>query len=303
VRVRRGLIFDIRRYSVHDGPGIRTTVFFKGCPLSCWWCHNPESQGRTPILHYDPARCLRCGTCVAACAQGALTLGPGGIAFDGDRCRLDGACVQACPARARELVGRSWTVAELVAEIEKDQLFHDQSGGGVTFSGGEPLLQWAFLLDALRATGERGIHRTVDTSGFASPRVLVEVAEETDLFLYDLKTLDAQLHRRVTGVPLRPIVDNLDRLLARNAHVRIRLPVIPGISDGADHMERVAAFLTARPGVEGVHLLPFHRPARAKHERFGVPWRLEDDDVLPDERLSHLSGLLRARGLDVTIGG
>jgi len=301
--VRRGLIFDIRRYSVHDGPGIRTTVFFKGCPLSCWWCHNPESQGRTPFIHYDRDRCLRCGSCIAACADGALTMTPSGVAVDVDRCRVDGACVVACPAQARDLVGRSFTVAELVEEIERDQLFHDQSGGGVTFSGGEPLLQWHFLLDTLRACGERSIHRTVDTSGFASPRVLMQVAEETDLFLYDLKTVDPEMHRRATGVGLQPIVENLDRLLARGAHVHVRIPVIPGVSDGVDHMERVGDFLAAHEGVEAVHVLPFHSAARSKHARFGLPWRLATDGEVSGARVEELSERLRRRGLNVTVGG
>jgi pyruvate formate lyase activating enzyme len=301
--VRRGLIFDIRRYSVHDGPGIRTTVFFKGCPLSCWWCHNPESQGRTPFVHYDRDRCLRCGSCVEACANGALTLTPSGVVVDVERCRVDGACVLACPAQARETVGRSYTVAELMHEIERDQLFHDQSGGGVTFSGGEPLLQWAFLLDTLRGCGERGIHRTVDTTGFAAPRILLQVADETDLFLYDIKTMNADLHRRTTGVPLAPILANLERLLARGARVRVRLPLIPGVSDGFDHIDKAGDFLAARGGVEAVHLLPFHRAARSKHDRFGLPWRLPEDGELPRDRIEEMSRRLESRGLHVTIGG
>jgi pyruvate formate lyase activating enzyme len=304
-RVRRGLIFDIRRYSVHDGPGIRTTVFFKGCPLSCWWCHNPESQGRAPFIHYDSERCLRCGSCVEACAESALSMTPAGVVVDGSRCKVDGACVQACPSEARQLVGETWTVEELLVEIERDQIFHDQSGGGVTFSGGEPLLQWGFVLESLRACGRVGIHRTVDTTGFASPRVLMQVAEETDLFLYDLKTLDPALHRRATGVPLRPILENLERLLEGGARVHVRLPLIPGISDGDEHIERAGVLLAGRSdhSVEAVHLLPFHRAARDKHQRFGVPWRLKDDRPIPPERALALGERLRELGLNVIIGG
>ncbi len=301
--MRRGIIFDIRRYSVHDGPGIRTTVFFKGCPLSCWWCHNPESQGRVPFVHYDATRCIRCGSCVDACGEGALTMTPSGVVVEDARCTLHGACVQACPADARKLVGRLWTTTELVEEIERDQIFHDQSGGGVTFSGGEPLLQWAFLLDALRACGVRGVHRAVDTSGFASPRVLLQIAEETDLFLYDVKTLDPTLHRKTTGVPLKPILDNLERLLERGSRVVMRLPVIPGISDGDDHLAQVGAFLENHPGVEEVQLLPFHAAARDKHTRFGVSWRMRDEQAISPERLVEMGDALRARGIHVTVGG
>ncbi len=315
----RGLIFDIHRYSVHDGPGIRTTLFFKGCPLSCWWCHNPESQGRAPFLHYDPGRCLRCGACIEACPEGALAFvagaavsdppGADGVELDPGRCRLDdgcpGRCVDACPAEARQRVGRWLTVAEVVDAVDRDALFHEQSGGGVTFSGGEPLLQWRFLSKVLDACGERGIHRAVDTTGFASPDVLLRVAERTDLFLYDIKTLDPGLHRRATGVPLQPILDNLARLLDVGARVRIRVPLIPGVSDGDAAADALALHLRGLGAgrLDGVHLLPFHRPAKAKHERFGLPWRLPVDTAVPEARVLELGARLERQGVHVTIGG
>ena len=299
----QGLIFDIRRYSVHDGPGIRTTVFFKGCPLSCWWCHNPESQGREPFVYYNPDRCLGCQTCIQACPEGALSMTPDGVATDASRCTLGGVCVQVCPAEARQMVGRRYSVAEVVAEIERDRLFHEQSGGGVTFSGGEPLQQWRFLNQVLDACGERGIHRAVDTTGFASPKVLLSVAERTDLFLYDIKTMNPELHREATGVPLQPILDNLVRLASARARIRIRIPLIPGINDNDENIERTGAFLADLPGIDAVHLLPFHRPAKSKHARFGMPWRLEDDREIPDERVQELTARLERFGLSVTIGG
>ncbi len=307
VAALRGLIFDIRRYSVHDGPGIRTTVFFKGCPLSCWWCHNPESQGRERFVYYNPDRCLGCGECVAACPEGALTLTDDSAVTDATRCRLDDGCaapcVAACPAEARQMVGRSYTAGEVLAEIERDALFHDESGGGVTFSGGEPLLQWRFLLELLRRCGERGIHRAVDTTGFASPKVLAQVAEQTDLFLYDLKTMDPALHREATGVPLQPILDNLVRLTELGARIRIRVPLIPGINDTDGNMDATGAFLAPLGGIDAVHLLPFHRPARSKHERFGMPWRLADDREIPAERVDALAARLERHGPPVIIGG
>jgi pyruvate formate lyase activating enzyme len=241
--------------------------------------------------------------CVDACTEGALTLTGHGVVTDASRCHLGGACVAVCPAEARQMVGRSYSVEEVLAEIERDRLFHEQSGGGVTFSGGEPLQQWRFLNQVLDACGERGIHRAVDTTGFASPKVLLGVAERTDLFLYDIKTMDAELHREATGVPLQPILDNLVRLASARARIRIRIPLIPGINDNDENIERTGAFLADLPGIDAVHLLPFHRPAKSKHARFGIPWRLEDDREIPDERVQELTARLERFGLSVTIGG
>jgi pyruvate formate lyase activating enzyme len=243
---------------------------------------------------------------VDACASGALSLESGGVAFDPARCTLSGACVDACPAEARRWVGRSYDVAGLVAEIENDRLFHEQSDGGVTCTGGEPLQQWRFLCAILDACSERGIHRAVDTSGFASPDVLGRVAERTDLFLFDLKTLDATRHEEVTGVPLRPILDNLARLLAAGARVRIRMPLIPGINDDDASMERAADFLAGlreHRTLEGIDLLPYHSLAREKHARFDLPWRLENDAAIPDRRLEEIRARLESHGLRVTLGG
>jgi pyruvate formate lyase activating enzyme len=295
------LVFALQRYSIHDGPGIRTTVFFKGCPLSCWWCHNPESQGREPFVHYDPERCLGCAECVGACPEGALAKTDEGIHLDRDRCLAHGSCAAACPAEARCVVGRRVTVDELLVELEKDRLYYEESGGGVTFSGGEPLLQWRFLVDALRACGERDLHRTVDTSGFAAPEVMRRVAEHTDLFYYDVKLMDPELHHRATGVPLGPILDNLTLLLSLGARVRIRIPMIPGLTSD-DGVDRIGALLASLPATDGVNLLPFHRSARDKHRKFGLPWLLEDDDV-PVERVHAWAARLGDFGLRVTVGG
>lgn len=300
--MRTGLIFDVKKYSIHDGPGIRTTVFFKGCPLTCWWCHNPESRGREPFVYYDADRCLGCQDCVRVCPEGALSMGDNGITTDWDLCRSHGLCAAVCPSEARRLIGRRVTVAELVEELEKDRLYFDESGGGVTFSGGEPLLQWEFLLDALVACGERDMHRAVDTTGMAAPDVLLRVAAETDLFLYDIKTMDPELHRRATGVKLEPILDNLVRLLAAGAKVRVRIPLIPGVTD-SDSIDRTGAFLASLPAIEGVNLLPFHGSARDKHRKFGMPWLLETDEEIPGERVGEWAERMGDHGFPVTIGG
>jgi len=304
--VDRGLILDIRRYSVHDGPGIRTTVFFKGCPLSCWWCHNPESQGVTPFVHYDVDRCLRCLACLEVCDAGALFLTDAGVETDSNLCTVCGDCVVACPAHARRMVGGGYSVAEVLAEVEKDRLFYDESGGGVTFSGGEPLVQWRFLLGVLEACGERGIHRTVDTSGMVAPSTLLRVADRTDLFLYDLKSMDPIRHERTTGAPLKPILDNLVRLLQAGLRVWIRLPLIPGFNDDEDNVDRTGAFLAGLGGmerIESVHLLPFHKAAKHKHLKFGMAWRLKGDAQIPPDRTEEVRAHLESHGLTVKIGG
>jgi pyruvate formate lyase activating enzyme len=300
--MRTGLIFNVQKYSIHDGPGIRTTVFFKGCPLTCPWCHNPESRGRQPFIYHDQDRCLGCEACVRACPEAALSQTESGIRTDETRCTTRADCVEVCPSEARRLVGRRVTVAELLGEIEQDRAFYDVSGGGVTFSGGEPLLQWKFLVDVLEACGKRGMHRAVDTSGYCEPRVLRRVARETDLFLYDLKLMDPVLHEHLTGVPLEPILDNLSRLLEVGAEVRIRVPLIPGVTSD-DSIRRTAALLTSLPEVDGVNLLPFHTSARDKHRKFGMPWLLAADDGIPRERIDAWAAHLAGRGLKVAVGG
>ena len=300
--MRTGLVFNVQKYSIHDGPGIRTTVFFKGCPLTCPWCHNPESQARKPFVHYDRNRCLGCEACVRACPHGALSRDTTGILTQPDRCDGSARCAEVCPAEARRLVGRSVTVPDLMAEIEQDRPFYQESGGGVTFSGGEPLLQWKFLVDMLQACGKHRIHRAVDTSGFCSPHVLSQVAEHTDLFLYDLKLMDPRLHLRLTGVPLDPILDNLERLLSWGAKVRIRIPLIPGVTSDAS-IARTRELLASLPAIDGVNLLPFHRSARDKHQKFGMPWLLECDEEIPRDQVEAWAGAIAERGLKVAVGG
>ncbi len=297
------VIFDIKRFAVHDGPGIRTTVFLKGCPLACPWCHNPEGQKFAPELFLRPARCIGCGKCLPACPQGALTLASGTIALDRGSCDACGTCADVCPTDALETVGRAVTVDELIATIMRDRPFYQESGGGVTFSGGEPLGQPEFLLDLLHACRDRGIHTTVDTSGYAPAETIAAIAELVDLFLYDLKLIDDDAHRRYTGVTNRPILDNLRLLSDIGATVIVRVPVIPGITDSEDNIDGIARFVAALPRPYPVDLLPYHRAGIDKYARLGMPYRLADTPIPSHARMEEIAEIFLRHKLTVMIGG
>jgi len=294
-----GTLFDIKRFAIHDGPGIRTTVFLKGCPLNCWWCHNPESQAAGLDLLYRSSQCLRCGTCVAACPAKALSLDASGVARDRAACTLCGRCAEACPAEAQTMVGRRISAEALAAEIARDRVFFDESGGGVTFSGGEPLAQPAFLLEMLDRCGAQGIHRAVDTSGYAPRATLLDVAARTDLFLFDLKLMDDALHRQYTGVGNAVVLENLEALSEAGAPVEIRIPVVPSITDGGN-IAATGVFLASLPRRPRVRILPYHRAAMHKYGRFGMQRRLRDVPEPSPENLMELAGKLKDCGLEVT---
>jgi pyruvate formate lyase activating enzyme len=308
-----GIVFDIKRFSIHDGPGIRTTVFFKGCPLSCWWCHNPESQAPGPELALRAHRCIRCQACPPVCTQGAISWNGNLAATDREKCTLCGDCVEACYAEAREIVGREMTVAQVMSEIEKDLAFYDQSGGGVTFSGGEPLAQSGFLRALLQACQEKEIHTAVDTCGFAAWDALDKVRGHVDLFLYDLKLMDDGRHQRYTGVSNRLILDNLRLLSSLGHNISIRVPIIPGINDDEEDIRQLAAFAAALPGLASaastdgpgpqVAILPYHRAAAEKCNRLDRAYDLPETSPPSEERMAEIAQTLAGFGLQVEIGG
>ncbi len=263
-----GIIFDIKRFAVHDGPGIRTTVFLKGCPLKCLWCHNPESISPQPCTI---ERVSRIGEQIF---------------------------------RNNEVVGQSKTVEEVMETLEKEWIFMDESGGGVTFSGGEPMFQSEFLAALLTACKKRGMHTAIDTCGFASSEVLRNIAPLTDLFLYDLKLMDSEKHQFYTGVSNQIILDNLRELVSGRSKIRIRIPVIPEINDTQENISETIHFLKSLNGsVEGVDLLPFHNTASGKYMRFGINYTMNENKKPKESDMEYIKKHFEESGFEVKIGG
>lgn len=330
-----GMVFDIKKYSINDGPGIRTTVFMSGCPLSCLWCHNPESQSLQPVLLYRQSRCLGCGACAEVCSQGAIALDAENqdtdytestdehgifleksvsirkvrvfrvpkVLTDQEKCTKCQTCAAACYSGAREFSGREMTVSEVMAQVEREIPFYDQSGGGVTFSGGEPLMQPGFLSALLKACRRQEIHTVVDTSGFANWQVFEQIRGDVDLFLYDLKQMDSEKHRKVTGVPNEPILENLRKLTALGHKVLARIPLIPGINDDEQNLAESGKFLASLPQLEGVELMGYHDIAQAKYEALGREYALVGLKPPSTETMLSAQEIFGAFGLRTSVHG
>jgi pyruvate formate lyase activating enzyme len=299
-----GRIFDIKRYSVHDGPGIRTTVFLKGCGLHCLWCHNPESIAGGPELMHWPARCVRCHACVKACPTGALTVGAAGaVSVDRSKCDLCGQCAEACLYEAMQIVGRAASVDEVLAEIERDRVFYEQSGGGVTLSGGDPLVQPGFAEALIEACRSRGFHTALDTAGLSPNGALDRLAAKADLVLFDLKVMDDARHRELTGVSNVPILDALKRLAVAGREIWVRIPLVAGVNDGDDNVRRTIDLLLALKTVRRVGLLPYHAGGLDKARRIGKDAQFRKFEAPSQERIAAVEAAFRAAGFEVHRGG
>lgn len=303
--MRSGFVFDIRRYSVHDGPGIRTTVFFKGCPARCAWCHNPESQEPGPEVMFWQRRCASCGACAAACPAGAINMVNGYPVTSRETCSACGSCVRACRFDARTMVGRAVSVDDVMRELERDRIFYDESGGGATFSGGEPLAQPEFLESLLTACRAADIHTAVDTSGIARLELVGRLAPLVDVWLYDIKAVDPALHLQAVGCPNDEVLRNLRFLAAEGARVILRVPVIPGINDDEESLARLADFISSLDGrrPERLDLLPYHKIGVDKYPRLGRTYGLETMGEPDPQHIDHIAGFFRTLGLEVKIGG
>ena len=265
-------VFNIQKYSIHDGDGIRTTIFFKGCPLHCGWCHNPESQNLQPELLWQKEKCTDCGECVKVCRQGAAFRAANGeIMLDRKKCTACGTCVEYCLTGAREVAGKEYTVEELVCEAEKDLPFYEQSGGGVTLSGGEVMAAepFSFVVKLSQQLCERGISVTVDTSGCVEWKRFETILPYTETFLYDIKAMDIHKHWQHVGAGNTLILENLHRLSAAGAHIYLRLPIIHGVNDGDSDIQAIIAFLQTGIHVAQINLLPYHNIGESKYARLG----------------------------------
>ncbi len=284
-----GLITDIQRFSVDDGPGIRSTVFLKGCPLQCLWCHNPECISPKVQLRYVESACVRCGTCEKVCPADVHHVTRTEHRVDFDKCIACGACVAACAYDALALSGRSVTVEDVIQEVMKDKRYYDTSGGGITISGGEPLMQPEFTLALLKAAKEQNLHTCMETCGHVEEEALREAAKLTDIFLYDYKATDPNAHQALTGAGSRRILNNLDMLYNLGAAIILRCPIIPGCNTETGHYDGIIALLDRYPGISRAELMAYHRMGTGKYKQLGKSYTLSN---LPDMGLDQKEEIL-----------
>ena len=301
-RVVRGRVARISRGSVHDGPGVRTVVFLKGCPLRCCWCHSPETQAGPAEVWLLKDRCIACGACLTVCPRSAAGRDRNGPVIDRSRCTRCGRCADSCPTGAREIVGHLLDIDTVMDAVRRDVPFFDASSGGVTVSGGEPLAQAEFALALLERCRAEGIHTAIETCGHVSREALQRALQFAPLFLYDLKLADARRHQAATGVSNETIIENLRTIAAQGADIIVRFPLVPGVTDSNDNLKGIAA-LAASAGVRRIEVLPYHRAGLAKYARLNRPYGLTHVPACTPERAQSAAAVMRRFGVDARVGG
>jgi pyruvate formate lyase activating enzyme len=313
VELLTGFVFNIQRFSTHDGPGIRTTVFLKGCPLHCFWCHNPEGLNNRQEVHFFPDRCILCGECVIVCEQHAHEIVDGVHSYDRSRCIQCGRCIEACCAEAVQFAGRKMTAEDVIEEVLRDQAFYETSNGGITLSGGEPLLQLNFIYRLLELSKVNGLHTALETTLYRKWSDILPLLPLVDLFLVDLKILDADQHMAYTGLPNHQILDNARQLAATDRHIIFHTPVVPGVNDNPEAIGSIAQFvremiqLRMEQSVEksntsiSLELLPFHRLAGSKYESLGLSYNARDFVPVPQDKMAVLLQTAKNYGIPVKI--
>jgi len=297
------MVLDITRMTVHNGPGIRTVILFKGCPLRCLWCSTPESQKESPELAFFPEKCIACGDCISVCPRNAISAGEKSVILNRELCDDCGTCVPVCYAEALRLIGRQYTVDELIREVKKDEVLYRHSGGGVTVSGGEPLLRPDFTLDLLKELKRNGISAGADTCGFVPRENIEAVLPYVDFFLWDMKHMDREKHIEYTGVSNELILENLCFVSRNNIPIYLRLPLIPGYNDSADNLLDLCNFAQQLSSPVEIHLLPLHHLGRARYAALGREYPIEGIPLIPDEKLNQMKSLVESTGLKCTIIG
>lgn len=299
-----GLIFDIKKYAINDGPGIRLTVFFKGCNLSCHWCHNPESLSPKVQKMYNASKCIGAVKCLDNCPNDALELTSEGIVTNYDSCNLCGKCAEVCPTKAFEMLGEQISIAALMKQLDNEAIFFDQSGGGVTFSGGEPLMHSTYLLEALKECGKRMYHRVVDTTAFANQEIVLEVAKHTELFLIDLKVMDSDKHKEFTGVNNEKIHSNITELAKTNCELIFRIPLIKDVNTSEENILQTALFMNSLEGNRNViNLLPYHNIAEHKLVKLGVGDNFIEFENPSESEINHIIKQFKDFGITASVGG